>query len=369
MDSSNVVDTFEQIDANADKYEMVPAGKLPGFGQKRDDCGDVVPHFCDGCGKPQDVGRTCYQWDCPRCAPAAAYRRTVTAASKIESYRQQKTMERDGHSPKFHHLTITFKEHRPFRATDPQDLIFEVSKAMMDDLGVMGGILIQHDYRGEGDEEDDRGKWKERLFSGRSWEDVESELSHEPHIHAIVIADYIDGNACKAIWEDTDGVVVNRITQKEHPTVSLFDKEDLAGAISYALSHVSIDDDNNAQYRYFGEVANHSAGKSVEKMIKGITRSVVPNTLDLNTAPLHCDSEYGGDVVEDDEYDLGGEPTPHSDSNGSEPDSGGSKDTYHCRGKMRHISYAEYVLDDKNLLFEAELRDAYQDWDPPPDDS
>lgn len=306
LDSSGS-SNFEVVDEPAAAYQNTPtAGKITGFGEKYDTCGDTQPHFCSECGEPVrdedgelvQIGETCWRQECPRCGSGWAMRAGIPITSKMESKRKEVARQR-GKSPKFHHVAIMMPTFSTAR-NDADDAFFQVAKGVIDEVGVnvFGGALIHHPYTGDDDDDDDLDKWKERCFSGRDWEgDVEDELKEWHHIHALVLADSIDHLSCEALHDKT-GILTNRIQDNDDDTnVSLYGVQDLAEAATYSLSHARLADDADA-YRYFGEVANHSADHRIEARCREVVRSIVPKTLDLQPAGYLCDREIGREEVD-----------------------------------------------------------------------
>lgn len=359
------VETFRTVNDAPGAYQNEPpAETLPGFGDRRDDCGDEIPHFCTSCGKPVgEIERTCYQWTCPRCAPAAVMRRSITAAAKIEETRATISRDRGGHSPKFHHVVIRPPNDAEWAVakTDAKDAFFRFAKAVLDDLGAYGGLLAYHPWTGE--DGDDRGAWKGRLFNERGWDgDVLDELDHQPHIHAIVVADSIDHHACAALHDQTD-VIIRRI-EKQDSNVSLYGLEDLARATTYSLSHVGVDD-GDASYRYFGDVSQTAADDTTEARVRRVVRSVVPDTLGLNVSDLTCDRTLDDDEdAETAAYAASGADSDSEDDDDQNAADGATGRV--CGGRLLPITKAPHFLENESLAFEAELREAWQNW-PPPD--
>lgn len=351
----------------------LPEETLPGFGVERDDCGDDIPHFCTDCGHVVgEVGRTCYRWECPRCAPAAVMRRSITATAKIEDFRKETAYQRGGDSPKFHHVVLSPPEDFAVARNDPKEAAYDIAKTLLDELGAMGGLLAYHPWRGDIDgQTDDRGAWKNRLFNDRDWDDVRAELAPEGHIHAIAVADYIDHHTCAALNDKTDWII-HRI-EKTDSNVSLYDVEDLASATTYTLSHTGLEADGSASYRYFGAVANHAADETTEARMREVVRSVVPTTLGLSVADLTCDR-----TLSDDETDESHQHAPRGNGDGSESGSDENdtqtdeshQETTTCSGRLLPLSKADRFLKDDDWLASApcsdELRDARRSW-PPPD--
>lgn len=360
-------ETFSVVeDEPVRAYKRTPtADRIPGFGDRGDSCGNKMIHFCSECGRiacdehgePIEIGQTCWRKGCPRCANGWAMRASITATSKIESLRKDIAAKR-GESPKFHHTVVSMPSFAA--AGDPDKAFKEVVKGVIDEVGinVYGGLIVHHSHSGE--QGDDRGVWKERLFKERDWEgDVEDELKVRHHAHVIVLADRIEHALCEAVYDKT-GITTHRIEDDNH--VSLFNVEDLASATSYCLSHARVADDAYS-YEYFGAVANHSADMHTEAQMRRVVRSVVPQTLDLDVGDLTCDRESDDEDAE--AY------TPQFDGDGSGEPAGGSDggSTARCGGRLVPIEYAPSFLDDHDLAYADELREFYERWDgaPPPD--
>lgn len=322
---------FEQTADPARAYtNTLTAGRITGMGDRYDSCGDEHPHFCSQCGKPAKdddgnlvmIGETCWRQQCPRCGAGWSMRRAIPIVSKIESLRKEITAQR-GDSPKFHHLAVRMDDFRTAR--DADDTFFDVVKAAVDEVGVnvYGGAIIHHSYSGnDDDEEDDLGKWKERVFSNRDWDgDVEDELKEWHHAHVLVLADSINHLSCESLYENT-GIFIHRIQNEDDDNnVSLYGVKDLAEATTYCLSHARLADDADA-YRYFGTVANHSADHRIEARCKEVVRSVVPKTLDLYVNQ----NELCGREIAASEVDYIPSVVRGSSSDGSDIDDTDAKD-------------------------------------------
>lgn len=290
MDPSGTSHFEETTDPVGAYTNTLTAGRITAMGDRYDTCGDQKPHFCSHCGKPVKdddgnlvmIGDTCWRQECPRCGAGWSMRRAIPITSKMESLRKEVAARR-GESPKFHHCAVRMDDFRAAR--DADDTFFDVVKGAIDEVGVnvYGGAIIHHSYTGDNEdhEDDDLGKWKERVFSGREWEgDVEDELKEWHHAHVLVLADYIDHYACESLFENA-GIFVHRIQNEDDDSnVSLYGVKDLGESATYCLSHARLADDADA-YRYFGAVANHSADHRIEARCKEVVRSVVPKTLDL----------------------------------------------------------------------------------------
>jgi hypothetical protein len=365
----SATDPIEATDDPARAYNNVPThDRLPGFGDRGDDCGKQMKHFCGGCGQVAcdehgdhvEIGQTCWKKSCPRCGNGWAMRAAYTATAKIEAMRQQEYHER-GESPRFHHVVVSAPDFAVSKE-DADDAFFDLVKNVLDATAIncSGGLIVHHSHSGE--QGDDRGVWKDRLFNDRDWEgDVQDELSVRHHAHVIALADHVDHKLCQQIYDKT-GILTHRIEDENH--VSLFDTEDLASATTYALSHARVADDADS-YRYFGRVANFSADAQTEARMKREVRSVAPQTLDLSLGELTCDRE----ITENEES-----ATEHFSGEGGGGGSDTTDDTLtsstspnaRCGGPLVPIQFAPSYLDgDRDLKYEDELRATYDAWDPP----
>lgn len=370
------LETFEEVDENPRAYKNRPAqGRIPGFGEKYDTCGEKDPHFCSECGEPLrdknggliEIGRTCWRKDCPRCSPGWAMKRSYGITAKLEDYRKHISSQRNGNSPKFHHVTLIppYKDGETTFATnteDPLDSAYQIAKVILNELGAFGGMIAYHPFSGTG--ADDRGEWKRRLFNQRDWEgDVREELHYRAHFHAIVVADSIDHLACKHLYDQT-GWVTHRI-EKENSNVSLYGKKDLASAVTYALSHAGTGDEISDTYRYFGEVAQHTASEQVKQEMKRIVRAVAPSTLDIDLGTTTCNRTTDQDNEEANPYReyVPRGTTTASDTTTASSHSDEVKQTDSapkCGGRLVPLEHAQSFLDD--VQFDTQLEQAYESW-------
>lgn len=379
---SEIINRFESVDAREDTFgNELPELDLPGFGERYDDCGDDFPRFCADCGATHYVGRTCYRSRCPRCGAAWARKRATTVTAKLEATRRYEESKRDGWGGyKFHHLTLSPPEGFATFSHDSLGRTFDLLKEVLDELGTAAGVIFYHPFRGENG--DDRGDWKGRLFDGREWDDVRQELEHSPHFHAVVVAKHIDGGHVTRAIEEQTGWVVERITKGEESNVSIYGKYDLARVATYCLSHTGIeatdDGGHRAAYRYFGRTANLSPTDEIEAEMDAAVRSVAPKTLDLPWSSLACQNDRDGREPQSplvaatsaahDEGD--GEPFP--------PDDGADAPEGKCAGRLLDITKAPAFLEDDEWVAKApnadDLRETWREWRdeidgdrPPPD--
>jgi hypothetical protein len=380
---SEIVNRFEAIDASGDAFgNELPETDLPGFGQRYDDCGDDVPRFCADCGATHTVGRTCYRSQCPRCGVAWTRDRSSTIAAKLEATRRYEEAKREGWSGyKFHHLALSPPDGFSTFSHDPLDRTFDVLKEVLEELGASAGVIFYHPYRGE--DGDDRGEWKGRLFSGREWEeDVREELEHSPHFHVAVAAKHIDGGHVTRAIEEETGWLVERIT-KGDSSVSVYDEYDLSRVVSYCLSHTGVmqqegDGSYRAQYRYFGRTANLTPTDDIRAKMDAAVRSVAPNTLGLPWSSVACSEDRDG---REPQSPLVGLPTKGDEVEpGEEPvfpaDDGSPRTEGKCAGRLLNINKAPRFLEDAEWCEAAphaeELREVFAEWSdegdrPPPD--
>lgn len=240
---------------NPDDEEAI----LPGFGElgearnARDDCGDNHPFVCNGCGQRVDFGRTCAQSVCARCGPAWCRDLGIKKAAKLRRVRKVEygATPSDEH-PKHHHQIISPNmgwywslAQAGYSLQEAQEKTREVVKFILEEMRAQG-LLVRHSYRGAGrngrlrDEKDDMGAWKERQFSKRNWyDDVRQELGWKPHYHAIVVADWLEGDGFTDVIEESTGWVIHRIADDEG--YSLETDADMARAVTYCLSHADVE--------------------------------------------------------------------------------------------------------------------------------
>lgn len=382
VDPRRVVDKARQVgvvDSEApwgDEANELPALTLPGHGEaytKESEggaCGEEVPHFCEDCGKPIAVGRTCYRSQCPRCAPAwVAMKRAKPAGAKLEGLRRYLYSTR-GQSPRFHHLVLSPPDGFATLREDPLGAAFEIVKEITDALGVDGGLIAYHPWRGV--EDDDRGFWKEILFKGTDWEATVERLEYGPHFHVIAVGRFVPGQEFTQRLHEQTGWTFKRITKGGDDTesnVSLYDTYDLVRALTYTISHTGLyrteSGQTKAATRYFGQVANFQAEGNVTEEIDAAVRSVAPNTLGLSYRSNSCARE-----LDEDEEATGAGPPSNGDPDMADTEASGGTDR--CGGRLVPIERASEYLTDPEWVKQArhvdELADRYLDWrlDRPP---
>lgn len=433
----------------------IKPGRLPGFGDRYEDCGDPIPKFCEHCLDPTTVGRTCVRSQCPRCAPSWVLDRTVSVASRLDAYRRIKQSSEPGHW-KFHHVVFSLPTDWAPSASSPREATLDVIKEILGEWEAEGFAFL-HGYRGadeaddfedvvdevdaeptdyivdESPEEqqdleeyslqeasaDDLGEWKNRLFKGRSWDDVSEELKWSPHFHVIVCAPEIPVREFTAEIYEATGWIIHRIERNDGSGVSIGNDYDLCRATSYSLSHTSVfktkEGNNSAFYRGIGPMigkGNFTVFPDNEARIDRIARAVAPDTLGIPFAELACTTRYKDanrvDGVDLDRAqgvkktgilpeattsssssssgDLPEEPDPFDEeSSVDDPDPIDStpKDAPRCEGRLLHISNADEYLDNpeqvENPIYLGELKRVYREYlgvpagadllddDPPPD--
>jgi hypothetical protein len=363
------------------EWRWLPKMDLPGFGSERETCGDEMYRFCSCCGESVEVGQTCYQPRCPRCAQEWCRRAATNAAAKLKALWAYEYSALDSH-PYFHHLTISppddwILDHDPetvYKRTK------EVVKRVMDELGI-GGIPIYHPYRGSEEQPgDDMGEWSKRVFNDRDWEgDVAEEVEFSPHFHVVGVSPHVDVSVTAAVEEAT-GWVIHRITQGDSG-VSVGNDFDLARVVSYCLSHAGVYQDGNgdSQAAYYPNVIHRSRDVTIKEQTRDemdeIVRSVAPQTLGIDYSSVACYREVpkgeGGNMTvtlagasADDDPDDG-ETSEESDEQDA-PDPGDGPEMEKCEGKLLSFKKApEYLQDDDwraNAPLAHRLEERYREW-------
>lgn len=353
------------------KYQPKRAG-LPGFGETLPDCGVEIPHICDDCGHRIDIGRTCAKSRCPRCAPAWITRRAPSIVARILSAAKMKSG-----SQKFHHVAVDAPEGL-IDEDAPEEEIIDRLQSFARRIGFNGAIFY-HPWRGSEEEPgDDRGKWKDRLFSGREWEgDVREELRFSPHFHMVGACEWFPGGEqTKRIWEETGpedgkGWLFNRITPRGS-SKSVRSVEHLARAVAYCMSHVGIDTDGERNTYIHGKVGSeyHNASgphhERNERLADSKVRKVASEVLGLSSGKVECraavDAEDAGGLEEHSATD------DSADSDDSEDDDDGddSSDTAPCRGGITEVGDADYIEDEdwqRRARYAEHAVEAREEWE------
>lgn len=329
-------DSLQVMEPDAREFgDALPEDRLPGSGARLDDCGVDLPGlFCQRCGTKMIVGRTCRRSVCPRCWESWDFQRAKTNAAMVEGLRRYRAASGESNA-KYHHLTVSFPVSTRFDSTDPMGRGYEVTKLLLEEVGVYAGVMIYHPwriakpYRGDvrGHESGDGDMtWAEILTKIASeewsWEAAREEfLTYGPHFHVYANAPFVQGGAITDEIQDKTGVVIHRITKGEDSSVSLYDTEDLVGSMAYSLSHAGLswDADNEAfraAYRRFGETANFSPTPGVEADVEDALREVAPEVLGQEFPEPRCDNETVD--VDADDGSAEGERDEDCESEGSE---------------------------------------------------
>lgn len=349
----------------SDEFEKAPESELmkykpakmmlPGFGDRYDGsegqipCGANIPHLCESCGGRIDVGRTCARSECPRCAAAWVLKRSPKNVARIcEAARMKSAAMGPGHPCFKHHGGLMPPDELLLDSPNPLEVTIQFVHDFMDIID-MDGVIMYHPFSGDNPgHEDDRGKWKERMFAGRSWEDVRSELKYRPHFHIIGACPWFPGqDVTSKIYEET-GWLIRRFTERNGSPVSLGDMSDVARAFTYALSHTGIDtsgERNRVQMRRHGSAFHNADLRSLEKA-KQAVHYVAPQTLGIPSMEMECQNEVLDD--EDDETDHLSADDLEDDGDGPEETTSETTDsTKTCRGEIVTIDEADRLLDDE----------------------
>lgn len=361
----------------------IAPGELPGMAPEtmQPDCGDSIPHFCTHCGGIVEIGRTCKQSMCPRCAPMWVVDIAETKTARLQSV--AKTMSARLDAPVFkHHLVISPPDDWFLVANDPLDKTFDVVKEILSLLNAEGAICA-HGWTGK--DGDDRGAWKNRLFNDRDWQtDVRPELKPNPHFHCVVASPFIAGGEVTKRVEEETGWVIDRIANEDTGR-SLEDMYAVARALTYSISHSIIrtfeDGDNQAQIRTTGQ--HWHGGKDtrrvnvydhVRRKAEIAVRKAAPTTLGVSSNNLRCESpipesERRDDTIEPTEsFDDCEAPSDSTASESGTNDNSSQDETEmkSCKAPLKPISEADEFLDDDDWLDDArysdQLRREHQDW-------
>lgn len=318
--------------------------RIPGFGERREDCGVEIPHICKGCGHRIEVGRTCAQSMCPRCAPAWVTDRAPGIVNRIYSAAKMKPG-----SQKLHHVVMSPPPGLLLDADDWYGEAMDAIKGWMEEIG-MDGIILPHPWSGDDDVEDDRGEWKSRLFNDRDWSgDVRDELQHRPHFHVIGCAEWVPGGDVTELVHEQTGWVTHRIAKNNQQGYSLDGIHDLARGVTYALSHVAVDTegDRNRYLRKKVGSAYHRADDRHERAAEKAVNAVAPDTLGIPSMKVECQKELPEAETEDDHDHT---PTDSGDGDGSGVEDGPEADTTTptapCRRKPVDVDDADFVEDE-----------------------
>lgn len=371
------------------REHQLPRLELPGFGSTRDDppCGTDLPHVCTDCGETLEVGRTCAQSRCPRCAPAWVMDRVPGHVSKIQSAAKMKSAASGDGTPIYkHHVVLSPPKGILVDSEDPLDTMFKTAVKGFFDAVDADGHAYYHPWQGDTDDhEDDRGKWKHRLFNGRSWEgDVLEELQPNPHFHLVIACPWVPGGDVVDYVHKKTGWVIKRITERNGSPVSLGDMESVARAGSYSISHVGLERRESGWYaamRAYGS-AYHSADDRHDAEAEDAVREAAPETLGIPDWTLECRN-----TVPEEEADTerDGPDPDEGEGEGADPETpdDAEPDMATCYGSLELVGSAEETIEDpewqRAALYAEEALEALRRWreaggwrglleeDPPPD--
>jgi len=370
------VNTYERYQS-----KLLPALELPGFGERLDDCGKDLPHFCRECGATATFGRTCRRSVCPRCASTWVRDQSVQKFKRLLSLLKLE-ISRNGRAYP-HHLSISPPQNWAADAENQREALeagFDAVKGIMDALDVQG-IVAYHPYRGRDEHRegaDDRGEWKHRLFSERDWHgDVRDELRPSGHFHVVCISPFVPGGeATKRLYEET-GWIVDRIADDETGRSigrSGDIDRDMAAVVAYILSHTGIYEDsagnNRAACRYVGaDIDGILVDEETEQKAKRLTKEVAWKTLGIPSANTLCgqslartDGQECDAEACDHDHDHGGnggdgrDGQPEQEATATTaPDatSAGTVERNECDGELVSLGGAPSQLEDEEWVRDA----------------
>jgi len=256
----------------------------------------------------------------------------------------------------------------------PERALNAAFHTIRDILDVIGaeGFVYYHPLSGDAEHEDDRGKWKKRLFNDREWSDVRAELEMRPHFHLVVCTPHLPGgDVTRAIHERT-GWLLHRITERNGSPISLGDLDDVARAVTYCLSHTGIEERANGNYRAaqrcYGPAPHDClpVDEETDELATYACHQAAPETLGLSTENIECRQE----MPEDERTELD-EFTP--DSGDGELDETATSSTIEtagtvpCGSALCSVDDADRLLDDPDWCQQAryvdEARETKQAWE------
>lgn len=413
------IDPTQVLRADGQTGEL-PMMAIPGFGEEYDDCGKPMPMACSGCGHTTEVGRTCRRSTCPRCGAAWVRDRAKNLCGQLGATRAVRDKNRDDHQ-RYHHLAWMPPEDWRLQSKDVLERTRETIRDMMYALD-LEGYVFYHPWSGSGydDDEsgDDRGKWKDRLFSDREWEgDVREELEFRPHFHIVCVGHKVPGQDFSKEIYDRTGWILTRICKSEENAVSIYDDEDLAKVVTYCLSHSAIDldagSDGSAQrtYRRYGPVITDPKVSPDDNALEHhdrLVRQAATTTLGIPMKDQFCFAETFGNTGMDDytkvraaitaqaagdssdgSSDMGDGPGSDEGNDATaSPDATAAvemdgelttpakkaeenpsldlEDASECEGQMVHLCDARHLLDDDDWMEDAEysheLQSTLDEW-------
>lgn len=382
------------LEDRGDPGGWLPKLDLPGFGDRGDDCGEEIPHFCDHCGHTFTVGRTCARSVCPRCAPEWVMKRAGSSKENsggtkddvetteqpghvalLDAAARMKSSASGGESIKWHHVVFSPPMNDWFlEAQDPLQRTFEVIREVLDLWGAEGYVYY-HPWAGDNENHDgdDRDRWKNRLFNEqREWEgDVRDELIPRGHFHVVAAADWIPGGDVTRLVNEATGWVIKRITKRDGSGYSIDGLDDLAATVTYCLSHTGIDtsgESNRAAYRRYGSTFRAVQHCPKLEEADDWVRTVAPRTLGVAPKSVKCQEEVpeGEEQSHNDYTDLleEGDGDGSATETADDPD---EPDWTDCGGRVRSIDEAPAFLKDPEWRARArrsdELQSTWEEWE------
>jgi len=357
---NSVFDDERSASMWTEKYRP-PEHDLPGFGEEYDTCGWQIPHVCEEHGHQHNIGRTCSRSVCPRCGAAWVAKRAVPIAARIES--AAKMMGEPGEAVYKHHAVASPPPELYLDSDDWYESCMNALKEWMEEID-MNGIILPHPYSGKSDEDgftdrhtDDRGEWKKRLFADRDWEgDVRHELQHRPHFHIIGATTWFPGgeqtsrlyDETKPSAESEHGWIFDRITKRNGSAISLGDVDDVARAVTYALSHCAIDrsgEQNRYLHQKTGWAYHGASGEHHERNVRRAREAVhkvIGDTLGIDWTQVGCHEQVHADEKDADVVEA--------NSGDGDDDGSTSSDTTDemraCHGGLSTIHDADFIDED-----------------------
>ena len=312
---------------------MLPEMKLPGFdGNNHDYCGDPLPHICECCGSRVDVGQTCDESTCERCASSWCRKRATDWAARLMALKNYRYAVTDD-DQYYHHLTISPPDGWGADVEEPRKAGSAIVRRIMNELGVEG-VALYHPFRGKDEEpgdashpvdaydddgpraDDDRGEWKKRLFSERSWEDVRDELKFSPHYHVVCTGGFVRGGQLTKAVEDATGWVIHRITPDDpEDKRSIPNDRALARVLAYVYSHTGIRETDAGNHRVESTMTGeHLTGEHRERFqvaddwhdrADQLVREEAWRVLGIPSAEMTCHEDLLQPPDDDDEEQVG----------------------------------------------------------------
>lgn len=359
---------FDPLDA-PDWYRRstLPKGKVPGFGEIGEKCGDFTPeamYYCPGCGHVREFPHNCYQYDCPDHGLYAVRRRAAGTKDasgvvpKLGALRAVLDSRDEETHWVFHHFTISLGTDYFFRSDKPMERGFQLCRELMDVIDVQGLVAL-HPWRGEGG--DDRGFWKTILGEDLSWPGAREQLEYAPHFHVVGVGPRggIPGGAVSRALEAETGVIIERFSP-ENSNVSVYDGEAMARAATYTLSHsmvyTSTDKSRRLAARMKGPDVNEiEVYEKYKKEHQANVYAVAEDVLGIPPPDMECDQELSISRS----APIAPEPGPARSSSSAAPSARAGMEasttpagstpststaTERCGTRLRHISTAGEVL-------------------------